>query len=74
MSDDVANEATNEVPEDLSPTAVVPESVSIATVNHAPTVAVAPIDHTSLQAPGPGGSIARVEVSVAGLYSGVIVC
>ena len=74
MSDDVANEASNEVPEDLSPTAVVPEAVSIAIVNPAPTVAVAPIDLTSLQAPGPGGAIARVEVSVAGLYSGVIVC
>ena len=74
MSDDVANEASNEVPDVLSPTAVVPEAVSIAIVNPAPTVAVAPIDLTSLQAPEPGGAIARVEVSVAGIYSGVIVC
>ena len=74
MSDDVANKASNEVVGVLSPTAAVPEAVSIVEVNPAPTVAVAPIDHTSLQAPGPGGSIARVEVSVAGLYSGVIVC
>ena len=74
MSDDVANEASNEVPDVLSPTAVVPEAVSIAIVNPAPTVAVAPNHPTSLQAPVPGGAIARVEVSVAGIYSGVIVC
>ena len=72
MSDDVANEASNEVVGVLSPTAAVPETVSIVKVNPAPPVAVAPNHPTSLQAPVLGGAIARVEVSVAGIYIAVL--
>jgi len=48
MSDDVANKASNEVVGVLSPTAAVPETVSIVKVNPAPPVAVAP-NHTLLR-------------------------
>ena len=74
MSDDVADKASSEVAGVLSPTAVVPEAVSIGKVDPAPAAAVSPNHPTSLQAPVPGGAIARVEVSVAGIYSGFIVC
>ena len=74
MSDDVANEAPNEVVGVLSPPSAVPETVSIVEDNPAPPVAAAPNHPTSLQVPVPGGAIARVEVSVAGIYSGVIAC
>ena len=73
MSDDVANKASNEVVGVLSPTAAVPETVSIVKVNPAPPVAVVPNHTTSHKAPIPGGAVAPVEVSVAGI-SGFIVC
>ena len=74
MSDDVADKASNEVVGVLSSIAVVPEAVSIGKVNPAPAAAVSPNHPTSLPVEVPGGAIARVEVSVAGIYSGFIVC
>ena len=73
MSDDVANEASNEVVGDFSLTAAVPETVSIVEDNPAPPVADVSNQTTSLQAPILGGAVAPVEVSVAGI-SGFIVC